>query len=47
MAKHKLQQGTLLSSSPDRISKLKALGGLINSNINTVKISGVWGGGKG
>lgn len=47
MAKHKLQQGMLISSSPDRISKLKALARFINSSINIIKISGVWEGGKG
>lgn len=47
MAKHTRRQGMLLSSSPDRVSKATALGGFINSYINTIKISGVWGGGKG
>lgn len=47
MAKHKLQKGMLISPSPDRISKLKALARFINSSINIIKISGVWEGGKG
>lgn len=43
----KTQQGMLISPSPDRISKLKALARFINSRINIIKISGVWEGGKG